>query len=249
MKVQLIGAKLQNLPSVYTMNPLLDYFTTGFRSVYNFPNLHTMLATAQLTYQYPQRAPVVLPDLYVETGEHALILGASGSGKTTYLHLLAGLRGSLRGTVNFDSVDITLLKGRALDRFRGQHIGMVFQQPHLLGALSVLGNLQVATRMAGTPWDAQYAQSLLEALDIARLASQSVQRLSGGEAQRVAIARALINRPQVVLADEPTASLDDEACERVVQLLLTAAAQTGASLVMATHDQRVKAHFPQTLVL
>jgi putative ABC transport system ATP-binding protein len=130
-----------------------------------------------------------------------------------------------------------------LDLFRGQHIGIVFQKPHLIAALNVKQNLELAHFFSKKK--GQNLDQLLVDLGIEKKANASVLTLSEGEAQRVSIARALANSPQLLLADEPTSSLDDENTEKVIQLLKTQASKIGAALIIVTHDQRVKAHVSQ----
>ncbi len=136
-----------------------------------------------------------------------------------------------------------------LDQFRGQNIGLVFQKPHLIHALSVFENVLLATFLGKKKERKNAIQELLNNLGIDDLADRRIHEISQGQAQRVAIARALINKPKVIFGDEPTASLDDASCEQVVKLLQNQAAENGATLVLATHDQRVKSHFSNKLTL
>jgi ABC-type lipoprotein export system ATPase subunit len=179
--------------------------------------------------------------LRVEAGQAALLVGPSGVGKSTLLLALAGLAHTVSGSVRIGRADVLALRGAALDRFRGLHIGFVFQDIHLLPGLSTLDNLLLAPFAAGAPQDRARARGLLEALGVGDKADRPAERLSRGEAQRAAIARAMLLKPKLILADEPTASLDDAAAQVVADLLLDAADQTGAALVIATHDGRIKA--------
>ncbi|HEX4709357.1 ABC transporter ATP-binding protein [Phenylobacterium sp.] len=179
--------------------------------------------------------------LKVEAGRAALLVGPSGVGKSTLLLALAGLAHTARGMARIGDADVLSLRGAALDRFRGRHIGFVFQDIHLLPGLSTLDNLLLSPFAAGVPQDRVRARALLEALGVGDKADRPAERLSRGEAQRAAIARAMLLKPRLILADEPTASLDDAAAQVVADLLLEAAAQTGAALVIATHDGRIKA--------
>jgi putative ABC transport system ATP-binding protein len=135
------------------------------------------------------------------------------------------------------------------DRFRGRTIGMVLQQFHLLPSLTALQNLTVAQSAAGGPVDRGSAIALLEALGVKTRPNAFPHQLSVGQQQRVAIARALVNRPALVLADEPTSNLDDEACDRVARLLLDASREHGTALIIATHDGRLRARFANELRL
>ncbi len=172
-----------------------------------------------------------------------LVLGKSGSGKTTFLNLLSGLLKPLEGKVQLGEVCVSDLSGQSLDLFRGQHIGIVFQKPHLISALNVKENLELTHFFSKKK--GQNLDQLLQDLGIHDKSNASVLTLSEGEAQRVSIARALANSPQLILADEPTSSLDDENTEKVIQLLKNQAAKIGAALIIVTHDYRVKAHISQ----
>lgn len=171
-----------------------------------------------------------------------LVLGKSGSGKTTLLNLLAGLLQPHGGEVMLAGQNLAAMKGQDLDLFRGKEIGIIFQKPHLLAALNVNENLQMAHFFGKKK--GQNIEQLLTELGLGEKAKSSIMTLSEGEAQRVSIARALANSPKLILADEPTSSLDDENTEKVIQLLKTQAAKIGAALIIVTHDQRVKAHIP-----
>lgn len=200
-----------------------------------------MLAVKDLIAGYGGHAIARLGHLSVAAGEAAVLTGASGSGKTTLLLAIAGLADRLEGAIGVQGEDIGVLGARARDRHRGRHIGMIFQDLHLIPGLSAIDNLLVAPFATGAPRDAGRAMELLDRLGVAARAHARSETLSRGEAQRTAIARAMLMRPQLILADEPTASLDDEACDAVLDLLHEATRETGAALVIATHDSRVKA--------
>lgn len=169
-----------------------------------------------------------------------MLLGQSGSGKTTLLHLLGGLLKLQHGSIIVNGTGITQLSESALDRFRGQHYGFIFQRNHLISALTVEKNLLLAPFLAGLKQDHSRVEEVLTQLGIADKKQAAIRELSLGEAQRVAIARAILNKPSVILADEPTSSLDDKNCDRVSDLLLSVADQNRATLIIATHDQRLK---------
>jgi ABC-type lipoprotein export system ATPase subunit len=200
------------------------------------------LKTKSLQYAHPGQAPISFPDIELDSGDALLILGKSGSGKTTLLNLLAGLLQPSHGEITMGNVKISDLSGQELDLYRGQHIGIVFQKPHLIAALNVRQNLELVpyfSKKKGVD-----LLTLLGELGIEGKAEASVLTLSEGEAQRVSIARALANSPKLILADEPTSSLDDGNTEKVLQLLKEQASKIGAALIIVTHDQRVKAHIP-----
>jgi len=208
-----------------------------------------LLAIRGLRHDYAGRTVLAIDAWDVPQGEACVVLGHSGSGKSTLLALIAGLLTPTSGTVSVAGREMAALSPAERDRFRARHVGLVLQTLHLIGVLSVGENLRVARELAGLPEDVQAVEATLEMLGIAALAGRRAAGLSVGEAQRVAIARALVNRPQLILADEPTAALDDDNCEKAVRLLRDQAAACGATLVVATHYQRVKPHFARSLAL
>jgi ABC-type lipoprotein export system ATPase subunit len=199
-----------------------------------------MIKTSSLYYSYATEKKIQFSDLTIQTGEQFLLLGESGSGKTTLLHLLGGLLRSQHGSIEVNGTDITRLSESGLDRFRGQHYGFIFQRNHLISALSVEKNLLMAPFLAGLKQDNHRVEEVLTQLGIAEKKRSRIKDLSLGQAQRVAIARAVLNKPSVILADEPTSALDDKNCDRVSDLLLSVATQNKATLIIATHDQRLK---------
>ena len=209
-----------------------------------------MIQLQNVTFQYSKTSRLfTFPDWQVPQGEHRLLLGTSGSGKTTLLHLLAGLRQPTSGQVQVGEEYLSSLKGPALDRYRGQRIGLVFQKPYLIHALTLEKNLQLTQYLAGLPQDLGRINEVLDTLGIAHRRQALVPTLSQGEAQRASIARAVLNQPQVILADEPTSSLDDENCVRVLDLLQQQAENYQATLIIATHDQRLKGQISQHLTI
>jgi putative ABC transport system ATP-binding protein len=209
-----------------------------------------MIHIEALRFGYRAGDDVLALDAFdLAAAEQALVIGPSGSGKTTLLHLVAGFLIAARGRVVVAGGNLAAMSAGERDRFRGRNVGIVLQQFHLLPTLRVLGNLLVAQHVAGLPVDRDAARASLEALGVRDLANAWPHELSVGEQQRVAVARALVNRPPVLLADEPTSSLDDDACARVADLLQQAAASRGAALLIATHDQRLKARIGRVLAL
>jgi putative ABC transport system ATP-binding protein len=193
-----------------------------------------------LAYRYPQGATLSFPDVEVAQGGTLLLQGRSGAGKSTWLALVAGLLTPTAGQLRVAGQDVAQLRGGDRDRWRGRTIGFLPQRLHLSDALSVQRNLALAYFAAGLREDAARIQSVLDALGVGELAQRLPARLSGGQAQRVALARAILLQPQVLLADEPTASLDDEAAAASLALLRDAARRCDATLVIATHDARVR---------
>lgn len=208
-----------------------------------------MVEIRDLVYRYDHQTSIQYPNWKVQSGEHALILGGSGSGKTTLLHLLAGLLKTQEGEISIGGESMHTLSGQKLDAFRGKNIGLIFQQPHLLKSLNVQDNLRLAQYTAGLSQDIQRIKSVLEDLNLGEKLKSKVYELSQGQQQRVAIARAVLNKPLVIMADEPTASLDDENADAVLDMLEKQATSNKASLIIATHDSRVKAKISKTLEL
>ena len=185
----------------------------------------------------------------IAPGETWLVLGPSGSGKTTLLHILAGILRPSAGVVTVAGQDYAALSPAELDRFRGEHIGVVLQRLHLVASLTVLDNVLLAQYLARLPQDRRRARAVLDGLGLAAKTGSYPRQLSHGQAQRVALARAVINRPQLLLADEPTSNLDDAHCDEAYTLLTAQAAACNASLVIATHDARIRGRVHNQLEL
>ncbi len=199
-----------------------------------------MISTNNLKFKYPGGTEIVFPDINCQAKDILLVLGSSGVGKTTLLHLLGGLLTTQYGSIHIEDTEINKLSGSKLDAFRGQNIGIVFQQNHFVDSLTVLENVILAQSLAGYKTDKSVALNLLSRLNIGHKAKSNISDLSQGEKQRVAIARALINQPRLILADEPTSALDDHNCTEVLNLLHEQAKAAGSALVIVTHDTRLK---------
>jgi putative ABC transport system ATP-binding protein len=208
-----------------------------------------MILVRGLAHRYGAVEALRLSDWKVAQGERWLVLGPSGCGKTTLLHVSAGLVRPRAGEVEVSGEHLGRLDGARLDRWRATTVGIVLQALHLVKHLSVRDNLRLAQHLARAPQNDAAIAAALAALGVAEKAARRPHELSHGEQQRVAIARAVVNGPKLLLADEPTASLDDASAERSIALLLETAARSGATLVVATHDARVKPHFGNTLPL
>jgi putative ABC transport system ATP-binding protein len=205
-----------------------------------------LIRTQGLAAAHPGVPHICFPDVDVPRGGVLLLRGPSGSGKSTWLALVAGLMAPARGTLvvadtclHADKPALPVPAGAALDAWRARHVGLLPQKLHLSAALTVAENLALVHWAAGQKPDPQRVTGVLAALGVAPLAGRRPHQLSGGQALRVALARAVLLQPQVLLADEPTASLDDEAAHAALSVLLQAAAQAQATLVVATHDERV----------
>ena len=200
-----------------------------------------MIGTTALTYRYAQGPALQFPDVAVPQGGVVLLRGASGAGKSTWLALVAGLLVPSSGAITVAGQQLADLKKSALDVWRAQTIGFLPQKLHLSAALTVHDNLAMAQWAAGQPQREAPIADALAALGVLDLAGRKPSQLSGGQAQRVALARAVLLRPRVVMADEPTASLDDAAAAAALSVLHSTCTRLQATLVIATHDSRVQA--------
>lgn len=198
-----------------------------------------MIISSGLQFAYGDHAGLHFPDMNLPQGGVLLLAGPSGSGKSTWLALAAGLVAPSAGSLQVAGQAMGALGALKTDAWRARTVGFLPQKLHLSAALSVQRNMELAFWAAGVPQDPARIHAALQALGVAGLAQRPPAQLSGGQAQRVALARAVLMRPRVLLADEPTASLDDRAATDAVQLLWTTAQSLGATLVIATHDARV----------
>lgn len=202
-----------------------------------------------LTYNYSSEVQLKFPDFSLSKGEQALILGQSGCGKTTLLHLLSGLLQPNSGNVDVENENISKMSGATLDNFRGANIGIVFQTPHFIEALTVKENLTLTQTLAGKSKNVDKVKSLLADLGVESKLNSNLNALSVGEKQRVSIARALVNSPALILADEPTSALDDENCDAVLKLVREQAKKHNSTLLIVTHDNRLKDQFDKRIEL
>jgi putative ABC transport system ATP-binding protein len=203
-----------------------------------------MIQTQGLTYRYPGGAELVFPDVSVPQGQVLLLSGPSGCGKSTWLSLVAALVQPTAGTLTVAGQPLAALTHAAADAWRAKAVGFLPQKLHLSSALTVQQNLALVFWAAGVAENTERIRAVLHSLGVDALAHRKPSQLSGGQAQRVALARAVLQNPRLLLADEPTASLDDEAAADAVGLLLTTARNHGATLVIATHDARVARLIP-----
>ena len=210
-----------------------------------------MIESRDLAFAHPGSAPIAFPDLSVPQGDTLLLLGRSGTGKSTWLALASALLTPTRGTLTVAGQPLArdgeaaVLRGAARDAWRARAVGLLPQRLHLSEALTVEQNLAMPFFACGVPVDEQRVGHALDVLGLSDLRRRKPSQLSGGQAQRVALARATLLQPQVLLADEPTASLDDESAAAALALLQSRARDSGTTLVIATHDARVRALMPQ----
>lgn len=208
-----------------------------------------MIRTNKIVFQYNPEAQFLFPDIHCDASQALLITGASGKGKTTLLHLLGGLLKPTSGSIFIDETNITQLPAKKLDHFRGQNVGLILQKSHFIASLNVLENIELASWLTDKTTKHEKAKELLFLLGLEKFAHKPTNDLSIGQQQRVSIARALINEPKLLLADEPTSSLDDENAKVVADLLAGLAKKYKASLIIVTHDQRLKDRFKTSIAL
>ena len=207
-----------------------------------------MIKTKSLKFSYDGKKYFDFPDINLDSGKNLLIIGNSGIGKTTLLHLLAGILKPESGSISISGTDISKFSDTELDKFRGDNIGIVFQKSHFISSLTINENLKLAQYLSPSKTSGD-AKKILESLNIKDKYQQKPNQLSEGEKQRASIALALINSPSLILADEPTSSLDDFNCDNVIKLLKKQAKDHKAQLIVITHDARLKKHFKNNLNL
>ena len=207
-----------------------------------------MIKTEKIEFSYDNDFIFKFEDIKLKNEENLLILGNSGIGKTTLLHLLSGLLKAKSGSIELYGKELTKLSSFQLDRFRRDNIGIVFQKPHFVNSLTVKENLELAQYIADKK-DNKRIETILNNLNIFDKINKKTNELSQGEKQRVSIALAIVNSPKLILADEPTSSLDDDNCSNVIKILKKQASDFGAQLIVITHDSRLKKHFKKSIKL
>lgn len=208
-----------------------------------------MIEGQGLEYAYQGGSAMKFPDFKFDQGSQWLVLGKSGSGKSTLLQILAGLRIPSSGSIAIDGQQLKNLNAKDLDNYRGQKIGIVFQKAHFVESISILENLLLAQYLSGKEQNKKRCLELLGRLGLQEKANRLPSQLSQGERQRVSLARALAKSPKVLLADEPSSALDDANTDSVIQLLQKEAKQADATLIIVTHDQRLKNIFSHKIEL
>ena len=208
-----------------------------------------MLIASNLSCKIKDKTIIDQVNFNLKSGEHLLILGPSGSGKTTLLCLLAGLLKPTSGVVKYDDIDIYDLKSASRDQFRGQNLGIIFQNFYLIKSLNVYQNIALAGEMSGKKTDPNQINHYLKELDLQDKADQKATTLSIGQAQRLSVIRSFINNPKWILCDEPTSALDDDNADKLLKLLKSEAQKHQSSLIIVTHDKRVKDHFKNNHIL
>jgi putative ABC transport system ATP-binding protein len=195
-----------------------------------------LLQAKGLTKSYGALKVLQGVDLQVQKGESVAIVGTSGSGKTTLLSLLAGMERSDSGSLTFAGEDLTRFSEKQWSQWRGQYVGIVFQEYHLIPSLTAFENVALPLEIAGNKKDIAAVDEMLQRVGLSERRHHLPHQLSGGEQQRVALARALVGRPKILFADEPTGNLDEQTAETVETLMFELIRETGLAALVVTHN-------------
>ena len=208
-----------------------------------------MLKSESLTFSYNESEEFNFPDICLEKEESLLVLGNSGVGKTTLIHLLAGFLKPKSGVITLNNINYFNLSANELDLFRGKNIGMVFQKPYFVRNLSIMDNLFLSLYLSKKKQEKEIIIQILEDIGLGTKLNSKPDELSQGEQQRAAIALAVVKKPKLILADEPTSSLDDVNCQKIITLLKEQADKNKSKLIIITHDNRIKTQFNKSITL
>ena len=208
-----------------------------------------MLAAKSIKYSYNSNNKFEFPDFCLESTEDLLIIGDSGVGKTTFLNILGGLLSPQSGSITLNGTNYSDLSSKDLDKFRGKNIGIIFQSPYFVNNLNLMDNLLFSLFLSQNQQDKNVVIELLNQVGLNDKIYSKPNDLSQGEKQRASIALALVKKPNLILADEPTSSLDDNNCDLVVSLLKEQSQLNKCKLIIITHDARLKKHFKNSIKL
>ena len=208
-----------------------------------------MLKTESIIFTYDGLSKFNFPDIQLNNSNSLLVLGDSGVGKTTFIQILAGLLKPISGQIHLDSVNYNELSSKEMDQFRGRRIGMIFQNPHFVRNLNILDNLMLSLYLSKNTQDKKRVIQLLNELGLGSKLENMPEDLSQGEQQRASIALSVIKKPNLILADEPTSSLDDVNCQKIITLLKEQAEKNKSKLIIITHDNRIKTQFNKSITL
>ena len=207
------------------------------------------LESKSISFSYDSSMQFNFPDINLSESDSLLILGDSGVGKTTFIQILAGLLIPKHGSIKLDNTIYGNLSKKEMDKFRGKNIGMIFQRPHFVRNISVLNNLLLSLYLSKSIQYRKSAIQLLQEVGLGNKLESLPNELSEGEQQRASIALALVKNPSLILADEPTSSLDDTNCHKIITLLKEQAVIRKSKLIIITHDNRLKSQFDKSIIL
>jgi putative ABC transport system ATP-binding protein len=210
-----------------------------------------MISISDLKFSYSTKTNCILdiPEFELNSQETFFLFGPSGSGKTTFLEILAGILSPQSGKVVVDGVDLASLAPAQKDRFRAEHLGIIFQQFNLIPYLTMIDNIDLPFLFNGKPKDENLRSHLIQKLGLENIKDQVVSKLSTGQQQRVAVARALSSRPKLIIADEPTSALDYDHREKFLSLLFELCHAQKTTLVFVSHDRSIEKLFSKSLSL
>ena len=208
-----------------------------------------MLEVKSLTFTHEGQNQICFPDISLSNNEGLIVIGNSGSGKTTLINLIAGLIKPDSGDITLNQTKYNELSLDDLDIFRGKNIGLIFQKPHFIRNLNVLENLSLSTHLSRNKVRKEIFEETLSEVGLSEKVNVRPNELSEGEQQRLSIAMALVKEPSIILADEPTSSLDDNNCNKVISLLKAYSENKGCKLIIVTHDIRIKDLFKKKISL
>ena len=208
-----------------------------------------MLEVKSLTFTHEGQNQICFPDISLSNNEGLIVLGNSGSGKTTLINLIAGLIKPDSGDITLNQTKYNELSLDDLDIFRGKNIGLIFQKPHFIRNLNVLENLSLSTHLSRNKVRREIFEETLSEVGLSEKVNVRPNELSEGEQQRLSIAMAIVKEPSIILADEPTSSLDDNNCNKVINLLEAYSQKKGCKLIIVTHDGRIKDLFEKKISL
>lgn len=196
-----------------------------------------MLKTHNVRFAYPSESELIYPDIVVNNGEVALLLGNSGTGKSTLLNLIIGLQNNYSGDIFLENTNVNDWTEKQKDRYRGENIGFISQMPHFLSFLTMKENIEIAVHLANKKQKTDWMKYCNE-LGISALLNKKPEQLSAGELQRFSIVRAIANSPKLIIADEPTSALDNKNFEVLSSILMKLKAELNIAILIVTHDSR-----------
>ena len=209
-----------------------------------------LLEINNLSYRYPGEHELHFPDFSVKSGQNTLIFGQSGVGKTTLLHLIAGIRRIQQGKIKIEGRELSQMEGHRLDSFRAENLSIIFQDAIFISGLNVIDNIVLPSRFKkNNEAYKEKAYDLLKSLGLESKSDKGISTLSTGEKQRISIIRAFITHPKLIIADEPSSALDDENCHEVMDLMFRLSDDYNTTFLVVSHDHRLQEKFKNRIQL